>query len=646
MVAIQLTPMTQKQVFINIRNFLAGRHVGATRDQSLLNEVIKCLFCKTYIARKAHDFHDVDIALRYQKAFLALCHQIGGLFSVREPITLDWDSISFIDEQLNHVNLFNYERDPIGDAYECFTGSAYRGQEGQFFTPQNAIEFLIRMVKPTPQEKVIDPACGAGGFLLSWIQSLAKSKQALVRSADNVFGIDKDSYLAQLVRMRLSLLTLQPSKILCADSLAWHDQDDPDFTIKHMCGQFDVVLTNPPFGSKIDAASDDIERKYTLAHKWRRKSRSNDGLVATGKFAGGAPPQVLFMELCINLVRPGGRIGMVVPESLISGRNYRHVVAFIEQHAHILCVAGMPETLFKISGKGGTHTKTALILLRKKSADKRQVSRQIFMAEAAWCGHDSRGKSIPKDDLPIIAENYIRYTSTGYTGDTMLGFTVGPDELVRGILAPRHYSPSVRHELVSLADTHDLITVGDLLKQGVIAISTGDEVGKLAYGTGDIPFVRTSDLSNWEIKTNPKHCISREVYERLSRKQDVRAGDILMVKDGTYLIGTCAIITKDNIEIVYQSHLYKIRVVDSERINPYLLLALLSSSPVQRQIKAKRLTQDIIDSLGDRIYGLVLPVPRSGERRRKIVQMVQEAIEARAKARALSRLALEEVMTC
>ena len=306
----------------------------------------------------------------------------------------------------------------------------------------------------------------------------------------------------------------------------------------------------------------------------------------------------------------------------------------------------MPEALFKISGKGGTHTKTALILLQKKLADKRQAPRHIFMAEAAWCGHDSRGKSIPKDDLPIIAENYIQYMGTGHTGNTMLGFAVGPDELVRGILAPRHYSPSVRHELASLAATHDLITVGDLLKQGVIEIATGDEVGKLAYGTGGIPFVRTSDLSNWEIKINPKHCINREVYERLSRKQDVRAGDILMVKDGTYLIGTCAIITKDNIEMVYQSHLYKIRVVDCERISPYLLLALLSSSPVQRQIKAKRLTQDIIDSLGDRIYGLVLPMPRSRRRRRKIVQMVQGAIEARAKARALSRLALEEVMTC
>jgi len=91
---------------------------------------------------------------------------------------------------------------------------------------------------------------------------------------------------------------------------------------------------------------------------------------------------------------------------------------------------------------------------------------------------------------------------------------------------------------------------------------------------GSIPFIRTSDISNWEMKSDPKHGVSREIYESLAKKQDVRAGDLLMVKDGTYLIGTCAIVTEADKEILYQSHLYKIRVNDNGYgLNPYLLLA-------------------------------------------------------------------------
>ena len=106
---------------------------------------------------------------------------------------------------------------------------------------------------------------------------------------------------------------------------------------------------------------------------------------------------------------------------------------------------------------------------------------------------------------------------------------------------------------------------GDLVEEGIISISTGDEVGKLAYGTGQIPFIRTSDIANWEIKIDPKQGLSEEIYTSLKEKQDVRAYDILMVKDGTYLVATCAMVSENDTKIVFQSHLYKIRCNDYEK---------------------------------------------------------------------------------
>jgi type I restriction enzyme M protein len=302
----------------------------------------------------------------------------------------------------------------------------------------------------------------------------------------------------------------------------------------------------------------------------------------------------------------------------------------------------MPESLFKTSGRGGTHTKVCLVVLQKMQAPP---DHQIFMAEAKWCGHDSRARQIPKDDLPSIIEKFKAFRSGKTVFPDRLGFPVPQAKLQQYILAPRFYDPDSMQMLAALVDTHDLIKVADLVHNGFLTISTGDEVGKLEYGTGDIPFVRTSDISNWEIKVDPKHLVSRDIYNKYAVKQDVREGDILMVRDGTYLIGTCAYVSRYDTEIVYQSHICKIRVQPGAPYDSYLLLAILSSSPVVAQIKAMSFTQDIIDSLGQRIYDLVLPIPRSKAKQQEISNMVKRVIESRTEARELARQARLAVIT-
>ena len=138
--------------------------------------------------------------------------------------------------------------------------------------------------------------------------------------------------------------------------------------------------------------------------------------------------------------------------------------------------------------------------------------------------------------------------------------------------------------------------------------------------------------------------MNRSYYDSRKEKQGIRANDLLMVKDGTYLIGTCALITEYDTEIVYQSHLYKIRVQDNKiGLSPFLLLAVLSCQVVQRQIRAKQFTQDIIDSLGERINELVLPIPKSKKKRDQITKMVQTSISQRVEARELAKAARRAV---
>ena len=117
-----------------------------------------------------------------------------------------------------------------------------------------------------------------------------------------------------------------------------------------------------------------------------------------------------------------------------------------------------------------------------------------------------------------------------------------------------------------------------------------------------------------------------------------------MVRDGTYLIGNCAYVSKYDVKMVYQSHIYKIRVEKPEVLSPFLLIAILSSEPVVRQIKAKRFTQDIIDSLGKRVYEIVLPIPKEKEKQEMIMSAVTESINDRMEARELARKATQAVV--
>jgi type I restriction enzyme M protein len=177
------------------------------------------------------------------------------------------------------------------------------------------------------------------------------------------------------------------------------------------------------------------------------------------------------------------------------------------------------------------------------------------------------------------------------------------------------------------------LSLGSFVEQGIVSISTGIEIGKMAYGTGTIPFIRTSDLSNCELKADFKHGVSAELYEEAKSGCDVSPGDILMVRDGTYLIGTAAFVTAKDVPMLFQSHIFRIRVLKPERIDPYLLFLCLNTPILKAQVRSKQFTQDIIDTLGNRVLELVLPFPRENSLKLECAARVREIIEMRAKYR-------------
>jgi hypothetical protein len=211
------------------------------------------------------------------------------------------------------------------------------------------------------------------------------------------------------------------------------------------------------------------------------------------------------------------------------------------------------------------------------------------------------------------------------------GFSRSLSEIRRGVFIPKYYDPQMEADVRAFENGHRIMSLAKLIKEGVVSWDTGIEVGKMAYGTGTIPFIRTSDISNWELKGDPKQAVSDEIYD--SNRQDVKAGDIFVVRDGTYLVGTSCILTEKDTNILYCGGLYKLRVEKPEQLDPYLLLALLNSPIVRRQMRSKQFTRDIIDTLGKRLFEVMLPIPKDSKLCAAIAKETREVIETRAKLR-------------
>ncbi|MCE2507167.1 MAG: N-6 DNA methylase [Nitrosopumilaceae archaeon] len=504
---------------------------------------------------------------------------------------------------------------------------------------------IVDILDPDTDELVIDPACGSGGFLIVVLEKIwkkigedgKKKKWKSERIAFKkkelasklLFGIDKDAFLAKVTKAYMALMGDGRGGIFCENALQPVEKWNTKTQDRVQLDKFDIIVTNPPFGSKIKVEGETILSQFDLANTWKRNKTSKIWTMQE-KREEKQPPQILFIERCLQLLKDGGRLGMMLPESLFANPSHGYIVEFLKKHGEITGLVSLPDELFQPY----THAKTCVLFFKKTKSIKKDYP--IFMGIADYCGHDSRGNKIPFDDIPKIQQQYIKVKSKKNIKHNSIGFTKKSNDLKNNIVIPKYYNPTIIAELNKMKKTHNLVSIKELVENNTLALSTGVEIGKMSYGTGEIPFIRTSDISNWEIKIDPKHGVNEDIYNEYVTKCDLQENDILLVRDGTYLIGTCALITKNDLKSLFQSHIYKIRVLNKKKLSPFLLLALFASPIVQRQIRAKQFTQDIIDTLGSRLNELILPIPKDSEFTKIMTAQTKSIIQKRTQLRKIA----------
>lgn len=397
----------------------------------------------------------------------------GNLFQGNEEIALSDRALAFMASELAKYDFGRTDTDAKGTAYQEIVGDNLRGDRGQFFTPRNAIKLMVKMLEPRENERVLDLACGTGGFLIATLAHLNRRfhretgtdpdresteeflghQQRLKQFAKkNLFGCDFDPALVRASQMNVVMACNQMANIFHLNSLEF-PQGHLD-GLEHMkkrgaLGTIDVVMTNPPFGSDIPVTDPYILRQYDLAHVWER---TEDGAFRkTEKRQGSVSPEILFIERSLQWLRPGGRMGIVLPDGILGNPATEYIRWWILRHAYVLASVDLPVECFIVEAH--VNILTSLLFFKKKTPD--EISAEdlagpkdypVFMAVAEKVGYDRRGSTLYKrspdgeeiweevvyderarqngdwktrtlrrkqriidDDLPVIAEAYRKF---------------------------------------------------------------------------------------------------------------------------------------------------------------------------------------------------------------------------------------------
>ncbi|MFE7869482.1 N-6 DNA methylase [Micromonospora humida] len=348
------------------------------------------------------------------------------IFDARDT-TIDLQSgvVAYVVSQLQGYSLLASPVDVKGVAYEEIVGSNLRGDRGEFFTPRNACRMAVTMIDPRPDERLLDPSCGTGGFLITamnhaldyierterkqWLDPANGSdaeRQELYRRRSEylsqfVHGIDLNPALVRAAKMNMVMNNDGSGGLWQANTLENPHKWNAGLRTQIPLGSIDVIVSNPPFGTRIPIDDEDTLSQYELAATWDqdddgnwslRRDRSGNAVLQKSQ-----PPEILFIERSLQLLKPGtGRMAMVIPNGILNNPGLAYVRHWLLRRAQILAVVDMHRDLFQ----PGNDTQTSMVLMRRLSAQEvveaegAGLDYPIFMAVAEKIGHDKRGNVI------------------------------------------------------------------------------------------------------------------------------------------------------------------------------------------------------------------------------------------------------------
>lgn len=578
----------------------------ASRAENIISDLAKILLFKLLSEKNTQE---KILEVKGNEIIKILAKELPECYNKTDKFQLSDDNIKSILNELKGIHLSDAPSHIIGEAFQSIIGPRIRGDKGQFFTPEELVDCIVKITDLKSDSVVMDPACGTGGFLTQAYSEVLNRFTTLDESF-RIIGIDKDRDMADMALTTSTIVANKYSKIYNANSL---EIPCPHNKLHGLLGTVDVILTNPPFGSKIGITDERILEQYDFGHNWMYSKKDNKWYMLNSLEKNQAP-QILFLELSIKLLKPLGKLAIVLPEGMFGNKSLGYIWEYLKKHGNVTALIDCPRNTFQPS----TDTKTNVLFFTKSEP----FDDQVIIAIAKQCGHDKRGRKFTSanelwpNDYKSIAKDYFLNDRKWWK----LGKFCGNYYVPRYLVGKSEYS----HK-------NGYITIGKMIEKGFLVKKSSKEIGSESYGTGDIPFIRTSDINNYEISADPTNSVSEEIYDKYSSQQDLEEGDILFICDGRYRIGKTAIITKYNKKCLIQSHIEILSLQEEAPYTPFEFLYCLNEDEVQEQIRSVIFIQSTLGTVGNRINEIAIPIPTKDHEWNKKIRAFQNNIEIRSK---------------
>lgn len=371
------------------------RDIDGFHADEALDEVCKVLYTKLY----DEEMTKPNEAYRLQRALYGSTEEFAAVTRALYHEATEYDTRVFntrlrlsspalvkVVEVLQNYDISHSDADVKGRAFQKVINPVIRAGMGQYFTPDSVVRFMVSISRPQLGELILDPFCGSARFLTACLQfvrsqNLFESEKLLSEFAFNkLHGIEKSDRMIRIATTDMRLQGNGYSNIRRTDALL-EFSNYPDL----QSSSFDLILTNPPFGSLLGSEAISQIGEFYLA-----KGRKN------------CPLEVLGIERCIEFLRAGGRLGIVLPDGILANRSSKHVRDWLQEQTKIRAVISLPVETFS---PFGANIKTSIIFARKwHKNEKRNQNYAIFLGRIDNVGYDAAGRAKNNSDFDKVAE--------------------------------------------------------------------------------------------------------------------------------------------------------------------------------------------------------------------------------------------------
>ena len=393
--------------FQRCHNYIAGNQ-GLQKPEAFW-ELLKLIFCKIEDERSSRiHFYTTSKERqglngylkakgRIERLFTRVRRKYGTIFKSNEVVELEPPVLAYIVSQLQPWSLLDSDIDVKGQAYEEIVGSNLRGDRGEFFTPRNVCRMAVEMLDPGPDDLVLDPACGTGGFLTiamtHVIKRLRAGEETKWRDPEHpterelhelhrkigdyadrcIVGIDINPNLVKASKMNMVMNNDGSGGLYQANSLSRPVTWREGLRLRELFSSVDFLFTNPPFGSKITVDNQTTLEQYGLAHVWDYdEAEDRYHMREPRKLQKSQPPEILFVERCVQLLKPGtGRMAIVLPDGILGSPGLAYVREWILEQTRVLASIDLHPDTFQ----PGNSTQTSILVLERKRFDEIELER-------------------------------------------------------------------------------------------------------------------------------------------------------------------------------------------------------------------------------------------------------------------------------